>query len=87
MITEGHTAIKAEVLASELKVSKGSFYWHFDKSPTFKNAMLQHWVALGTESIIVEIADRETESNEQLRLLIDTHCHCRHQCALWRLTR
>lgn len=68
----GHTAIKAEVLAKELNVSKGSFYWHFDNLPAFKDAMLEHWVALGTESIIIEISERETDPSKQLRLLIHT---------------
>lgn len=68
----GHTAIKAEAIARELKVSKGSFYWHFDNLPTFKNAMLEHWIVAGTESIMIEIAEHETDPREQLRLLIHT---------------
>jgi len=68
----GHTAIKAEVIARELKVSKGSFYWHFDNLPAFKNAMLEHWVSVGTENIIIELAEYESDSIEQLRLLIRT---------------
>lgn len=69
---DGHQAIKAEVIARELEVSKGSFYWHFDNVPAFKDAMLEHWIALGTESIMVEIADRDTNPSEQLRLLVHT---------------
>lgn len=68
----GHQAIKAEVIARELKVSKGSFYWHFDNLPAFKNEMLKHWVALGTESIKVEVAARESNPSDQLRLLVHT---------------
>ncbi len=68
----GHTAIKAEVIAKELKVSKGSFYWHFDNLPTFKNIMLQHWIVAGTESIKIVVEDRETDPRDQLRLLIKT---------------
>ncbi len=69
---DGHQAIKAEVIARELKVSKGSFYWHFDNLPTFKNAMLEHWVELGTESIMIENAESDANPSEQLRLLVDT---------------
>ena len=68
----GHTAIKAEVIARELRVSKGSFYWHFDNLPTFKNAMIAHWVLVGTESIMIEVMERETDPIKQLRLLINT---------------
>ncbi len=68
----GHTAIKAELIARELKVSKGSFYWHFENLPTFKNAMLEHWVMAGTESIMQGISEHETDPQDQLRLLICT---------------
>ena len=72
LTSSGHTAIKAEVIARELKVSKGSFYWHFDNLPTFKNAMLEHWVRAGTENTMIELAEYESDPRKQLRLLIRT---------------
>lgn len=72
LTSNGHHAIKAEVIARKLKVSKGSFYWHFDNLPSFKKAMLGHWVSLGTESIIIKNSESDSNPSEQLRLLVDT---------------
>lgn len=41
---DGFTSLKADVLAKGLKVSRGSFYWHFKDVSEYHNAILAHWV-------------------------------------------
>ena len=40
---EGIAGLRVEVLAKRLKVTKGSFYWHFARRKDFLIAVLQHW--------------------------------------------
>ena len=40
---EGIEAVRVEVLARHLGVSKGSFYWHFKDRPALLHAMLGEW--------------------------------------------
>jgi AcrR family transcriptional regulator len=40
---EGIDAVRVEVLARELGVSKGSFYWHFRDREELLNALLADW--------------------------------------------
>jgi AcrR family transcriptional regulator len=40
---EGIEAVRVEVLARDLRVSKGSFYWHFRDREDLLNSMLAQW--------------------------------------------
>lgn len=48
----GIAAVRAEVLARDLGVSKGSFYWHFKDLPDLQARMLGHWQAQATTRIL-----------------------------------
>ena len=43
MANKGLAGVKVEVLARQLKVSKGSFYWHFKNRQEILEAILQRW--------------------------------------------
>ncbi|MGE6782299.1 TetR/AcrR family transcriptional regulator [Ensifer adhaerens] len=66
----GVQAIRAEAIARDLKVSKGSFYWHFKDVPDLKAKMLAHWAREATDAIIAEIEAFEVPAQERLRLLV-----------------
>jgi AcrR family transcriptional regulator len=40
---EGIGAVRIEVLARDIRASKGSFYWHFRDREDLLNSMLGHW--------------------------------------------
>jgi len=40
---DGISAVRVEVLARDLRVSKGSFYWHFRDRDELAASMLDHW--------------------------------------------
>ena len=48
----GFQALKAEILARKLGVSRGSFYWHFADLETFHRQVIEHWRRVATEAII-----------------------------------
>ena len=43
MADKGVAAVKVEVLARQLQVSKGSFYWHFKNRQELLDGILQRW--------------------------------------------
>ena len=51
---DGVSAIKADRLARELKVSRGSFYWHFADIGAFRGALLDVWEEASTTQVIEE---------------------------------
>lgn len=48
----GIEAVRVERLAEELRVTKGSFYWHFKDRGALLTAMLEAWAAKSTGEII-----------------------------------
>lgn len=62
----GPQALKAEPLAKSLKVSKGSFYWHFKDIGDFKFAMITHWEKAATADVIAHINAGTTNPSEKL---------------------
>ena len=67
----GEQAIRIEAIAREMKVSKGSFYWHFKNLATLKKDMLEHWAKLATFDIIADLSGPEISPTKQLKLIIN----------------
>lgn len=67
----GPQAIKVEAIARTLKVSKGSFYWHFKDAPALKSAMLEHWMRVATADVIDVVEGGPKNAADQLRQLIE----------------
>ena len=68
--SDGINAVKAEVLAKQLKSTKGSFYWHFKDVPTFKREMLKQWEAEATAAIKTEVMTTGQQGQERLQILV-----------------
>jgi AcrR family transcriptional regulator len=51
----GYAALKADTLANRLRVSRGSFYWHFAHVPAFHAAILRRWREIALETILDRI--------------------------------
>lgn len=66
----GPSAIKAEAIARDLGVSKGSFYWHFENVASLKTNMLAHWKKDATQAIISELDQVSGEPQDKLRRLV-----------------
>jgi AcrR family transcriptional regulator len=66
---EGCDALKADLLARKLGVSRGSFYWHFRDLRAFHARVIAHWREMATEAIIADL-DRYDSPEERLRVLL-----------------
>jgi AcrR family transcriptional regulator len=66
----GEGALRAEAIARALKVSKGSFYWHFKDVADLKARMLGHWQERATAQVIQEIEGSDADARARMALLI-----------------
>ncbi|AKU17533.1 TetR/AcrR family transcriptional regulator [Luteipulveratus mongoliensis] len=75
---DGVAGLRIDRLAARLKLSKGSFYHHFDSMPGYKTALLAHFEATRTTRFI-DLADEAggASARERLdalhRIVVDTH--------------
>jgi AcrR family transcriptional regulator len=71
----GIEAVRVEPLAKLMKVTKGSFYWHFKDRNDLLGAILEEWVRLDTSSIIERVdridADPKTKLLQLFELAIE----------------
>jgi AcrR family transcriptional regulator len=65
----GFTALKAEPLAKEMGVSRGSFYWHFADIGAYRAAILKHWREVAAEQVIADLEASSKDDNPLLLLL------------------
>jgi AcrR family transcriptional regulator len=65
----GFSALKAEPLAKEMGVSRGSFYWHFADIGAFHAAVLKRWREVAAEAIIANV-EAATGDDEPLAVLL-----------------
>ena len=66
---KGPAALKADRLAAALKVSRGSFYWHFENLATFHKALLDEWIRFATDEVVTRIEQVEPGAARLDRLL------------------
>jgi AcrR family transcriptional regulator len=66
----GIEAVRVEVLARQLGLTKGSFYWHFADRRALLDAMLARWEAASTTDVISEVDGHGGSPAERLARLI-----------------
>jgi AcrR family transcriptional regulator len=66
---DGFTALKAEPLAKAMRVSRGSFYWHFADIAAYHAAILARWHEVAAEQIIANVEAASKDENPLALLL------------------
>lgn len=69
LLLEGPEVIRVDRLCTELKVTKGSFYWHFKDLDALKSAMVSHWRQV-TRSELISSATAHGQSPRDLVLML-----------------
>jgi AcrR family transcriptional regulator len=69
LASRGFSALKAEPLAREMGVSRGSFYWHFADIGAFHADILKAWREVAAEAIIANV-DAAAEGDNALAVLL-----------------
>jgi AcrR family transcriptional regulator len=65
----GPDAVRIEVLAQALGVTKGGFYWHFDDRRALLEEMLDTWERVVTDEVIDRVEAGGGDAREKLRRL------------------
>lgn len=70
LMTGGIDLVRVDNLAKKLKITRGSFYYHFDNRPELLQAILDKWRVKATESVIASLKKHSLNPQEQLVELI-----------------
>lgn len=65
----GPNGLKVGPMATRLKVSRGSFYWHFRDIADFRSQLLQAWQERTTDEVIQELEAGKAEPDRLKHLL------------------
>jgi AcrR family transcriptional regulator len=69
LANEGANALKVGPMATTLKVSRGSFYWHFRDIADFRSQVLQSWRERTTDQVIQELEAAKAEPDRLKHLM------------------
>ncbi len=69
LATGGPEAIRVEVLADALGVTKGGFYWHYPNRPAFLAEMLDVWERSVVDDVITVVDSRSEGPRAKLQRL------------------
>jgi AcrR family transcriptional regulator len=69
MAEGGADAVRIERLAGALRVTKGSFYWHFKDRGALFAALLDAWKEVATNAIIAQVQAQGGKATARLRAL------------------
>ena len=75
---EGVTGLRVELLAKSLKVTKGSFYWHFKDRDDLLKAVLDTWKTGRIRDITKQTRAEAGEELAQLHHVIDVYSASRN---------
>lgn len=67
LVDQGIDHVRVDVLATQLGVTRGSFYWHFKDREDLLRSVLQAWRLAATENLTQRLERASAEPREQLR--------------------
>ena len=70
LVDQGIDHVRVDVLAGQLGVTRGSFYWHFRDREDLLRRVLQAWSERSTEQLTRRLATAHADPREQLRDVI-----------------
>ncbi len=70
LVDRGIDHVRVDVLATQLGVTRGSFYWHFRDREDLLRRVLQAWRERATEQLTARLEQAATDPREQLRDVI-----------------
>ena len=69
LANEGANALKVGPMSTKLKVSRGSFYWHFRDIADFRSQILRSWQERVTDQVIQELDAKQGEPDRLRHLM------------------
>jgi AcrR family transcriptional regulator len=69
LANDGANALKVGPMATKLRVSRGSFYWHFRDIADFRSQLLRSWQERSTDQVIRELDAGKAEPDRLKHLM------------------
>ncbi len=69
LASDGANALKVGPMAMKLRVSRGSFYWHFRDIADFRSQVLRNWRERATDQVIRELEAAKAEPDRLKHLM------------------
>ena len=69
LASDGANALKVGPMATQLEVSRGSFYWHFRDIADFRSQVLQCWQERTTEQVIRDLEAAKAQPHRLKHLM------------------
>jgi AcrR family transcriptional regulator len=70
LIARGVERVRVDALARSLKITRGSFYWHFPNRKTLLDGLLEDWSVRNTAPFLAAAAQRRS-AEERFRAIVD----------------
>ena len=70
LVDKGIDSVRVDVLAKELRITRGSFYWHFKDREELLQSVLKAWQDAATEQLIERFESRHSDAQQLIRELI-----------------
>jgi AcrR family transcriptional regulator len=68
---QGLDGVRVELLAKDLGVTKGSFYWHFRNRQSLLDSMLKEWETSATDEVIAATERSGPDATTRLARLVE----------------
>ncbi|MEA1028071.1 TetR/AcrR family transcriptional regulator [Pseudomonas sp. N-137] len=75
LVKSGVDAVRVDTLAKELKITRGSFYYHFKSRGELLEGILGNWRARATEDVILHLRNAHSSPLQQLQRLLELPSH------------
>lgn len=75
LVKGGVDAVRVDNVAKELKITRGSFYYHFKGRSELLEGILGNWRARATEDVINHLRNAQSSPKEQLERLLELPHH------------
>lgn len=71
LVSSGVDAVRVDTLAKDLKITRGSFYYHFKSRGELLEGILGNWRARATEEVILSLRKAHSSPLKQLQRLLE----------------
>jgi AcrR family transcriptional regulator len=71
LIGKGVERVRVDGLARTLRITRGSFYWHFANRQALLDALLEDWRVRNTAPFLAAAVDERRSGEEKFRALVD----------------
>ncbi len=64
----GPDAVRVDLLAKDLGVTRGGFYWHFSSRQVFLDALLDAWEHRSTDDVLERVEEEGGDARDKVRM-------------------